>query len=177
MKFTETKLAGAFVIDLEKRADERGFFARTWDKQEFEKRGLATNFVQASMSYTKKRGTLRGIHYQKAPHVENKLIHVTKGKIYDCIVDLRKGSSTYKKWFGIELSGDTYQGLYIPEGFAHGFITLTDNVEVRYMMTAVYESAAQAGVRYDDPAFAISWPIPITTISKKDANFIDYDSR
>ena len=177
MKFTPTPLFGAYVIELEKKEDERGFFARTFDIELFKNHGLKADFVQGSMSNTKKRGTLRGMHYQKPPNAECKLIYVTKGKIYDVTIDLRKNSPTNNKWFGTELDGDSNKGLYIPEGFAHGFLTLTNDVEIRYMMTAFYKQDAQAGVRYDDRAFGIRWPIEITKISERDAHFPDYDPR
>ncbi|KKR87190.1 dTDP-4-dehydrorhamnose 3,5-epimerase [Candidatus Gottesmanbacteria bacterium RIFCSPHIGHO2_01_FULL_46_14] len=177
MKFIKTPLSGAYIIETEKREDDRGFFARTWDRSEFKTHGVKTDFVQSSMSYTKQRGTLRGMHYQKSPNDEGKLMYITKGRIYDVIIDLRKNSATYKKWFSTELSDDSCKGLYIPEGFAHGFITLTSDVEVRYMMTAFYKQESRAGVRYDDPAFGIRWPIEITKISEKDAHFPNYDSR
>ena len=174
MKFIQTSIIGAYRIELEKKVDDRGFFARTWDSNEFKKRGLSTEFVQASMSSTSKSGTLRGMHFQKPPHAENKLIRVTRGIIYDVMIDLREHSQTYMQWFGTELSDTNRLSLYIPEGIAHGFITLSDNVELHYFMTAYYEPEAQSGVRYDDPAFNIKWPIEVAKISKKDASYPDF---
>lgn len=174
MKFTETKLKGAFVIDLEKRVDERGFFARTWCAKEFANVGLKTGLVQQNMSSTFKKGSLRGMHFQKAPHQETKVVRVTSGKIYDVIIDLRPESKTYKQWFGIELSQDNYKMLYVPENFAHGFVTLTDDCEVSYLVTAFYAPVADTGVRFNDPAFSIAWPTPVVHVSTKDLNFPDY---
>lgn len=177
MIFTETKLKGAYVIELEKREDDRGFFARTWCAKEFGAVGLKTNLVQQNMSLTFKRGTLRGMHFQTAPHAETKVVRCTKGRIYDVIIDLRPESETYKQWFGIELSADKYNMLYVPEGFAHGFVTIEDNCEVSYLVTAFYEKTADSGVRYNDPAFNIEWPIEVTHVSEKDAAFADYKSK
>lgn len=174
MIFTETPLQGAFTIQLEKRQDDRGFFARTWCANEFANAGLKTNLAQQNMSLTLKAGTIRGMHFQKAPHSETKVIRVTCGRIYDVIIDLRSQSPTYKQWFGIELSRDNYTMLYVPEGFAHGFVTLEDTCEVSYLVTAFFTPDADSGVRYNDPAFAIQWPIPITLVSEKDANFPDF---
>ena len=174
MRFSATSIHGAYVLDLEKREDDRGFFARTWDSSEFKKRGLSAKFVQASMSSTSKSGTLRGMHFQKPPHAENKLIRVTRGIMYDVMIDLREHSQTYMQWFGTELSDTNRLSLYIPEGIAHGFITLSDNVEIHYFMTSYYKQESQTGVRYDDPAFKIKWPIEVAKISKKDASFPDY---
>lgn len=174
MKFTETHLKGAYVIDLEPRLDDRGFFARTWCKEEFGKVGLKTDLVQQNMSLTLKKSTLRGMHFQTAPHAETKVVRCTSGSIYDVIIDLRPESHTYKQWFGIELTDKNYQMLYIPEGFAHGFLTLSDNTEVSYLVTAAYNKDADSGVRFDDPAFDIKWPIKVEHVSEKDRNFSDY---
>lgn len=174
MIFTQTKLKGAYVVELERREDERGFFARTWCADEFKKVGLKTNLVQQNMSLTFKKGTLRGMHFQKSPYEETKVVRCTRGAIYDVIIDLRKNSPTYKKWFGIELTADNYTMLYIPEGFAHGFVTLTDDVEVTYLVTQFYTPSAENGVRYNDPAFGIVWPEQIKHVSDKDAQVPDY---
>jgi len=176
MKFTETKLKGAYIIDIEKRSDDRGFFARTWSLEEFAKTGLNTNLVQQNMSLTLKRGTLRGMHFQKAPYSETKIIRVTQGAIYDVIIDLRKESQTYRRWIGIKLTSDNYKMLYVPEGFAHGFVTLANNCEVSYLVTALYSPKFERGVRFDDPAFKIKWPVEIKYISEKDASFPNYKS-
>lgn len=177
MKFTQTPLSGVYRIELEKKVDERGFFARTWCVNEFTEHGLNTNFVQQNMSLTLKKGTLRGMHFQKAPHSETKVVRCTRGRIFDVIIDLRPESPTHKKWFGIELSKENCKMLYIPEGFAHGFVTLERNCEVSYLVTAFYSPQAESGVRYNDPVFGIKWPIQVTTISNKDMSFPDYDSR
>ncbi|MEK7166434.1 MAG: dTDP-4-dehydrorhamnose 3,5-epimerase [Patescibacteria group bacterium] len=174
MEFTKTSLNGAYLIELEKRVDERGFFARTWCADEFAKAQLKTNLVPQNMSFTQKAGTLRGLHFQKEPHAETKVVRCTKGKIYDVIIDLRPESATHKQWFGIELSADNYKMLYIPEGFAHGFVTLEDNCEVTYLVTAFYTPSADSGVRYNDPVFNIKWPVEVKYVSKKDKSFPDY---
>lgn len=174
MKFTKTPLEGAYVVELERKNDQRGFFARTWCVDEFSKHGLKTNLAQQNMSLTMKRGTLRGMHFQKAPHAETKVVRCTKGAIYDVIIDLRPDSPTHRQWFGIELTSENYNMVYVPEGFAHGFITLEDNSEVSYLVTSFYTPDAESGVRYDDPAFGIKWPIPFTLVSDRDASFTDY---
>lgn len=174
MIFTPTPLAGALTIELEKRIDDRGFFARTWCAREFGEQGLNTNLVQQNMSLTLKKGTLRGMHFQKAPHSETKLVRCTRGSIFDVIIDLRPDSPTHKQWFGAELTADNYKMLYVPEGFAHGFVTLTDDVEVSYLVTAFYTPEADSGVRFNDPAFNIVWPTEVLHVSPKDAIFPDY---
>jgi len=175
MNFIETKLDGAYVIDLEPIKDERGFFARAWCKREFEEQGLVTNFVQANISFNEKAGTLRGMHYQIAPHEEIKLIRCTRGAIYDVIIDLRPGSKTFKKWISVELSAENYRMVYIPKGFAHGFQTLCDASEMYYLHSEYYAPNASAGVRWDDPEFGIDWPeIEQRVISNKDTNWPPY---
>ena len=176
MIFTETKLDGAYIIESEKFIDERGFFARTWDIHEFIKNGINSTFVQCSVSFNNKKGTLRGMHYQIYPYEESKLIRCTKGKIFDVIVDLRKNSKTFKKWIGIELSQDNHKMIYVPEGFAHGFQTLEDNSEVFYQISKEYNSKSARGIRWDSPKISISWPLKVSVISQKDKNlplFID----
>lgn len=168
MKFTQTKLKGAYVIELKRREDERGFFARTWDKNEFETHGIYRIPVQTNMSYSKKKGTIRGIHYQIAPYQESKIIRCVKGVIYDVIIDLRPDSPTYKEWFGVELSDKNHKMLFLPEGFAHGFLTLEDDTEVIYQVSAVYNFESEKIIRYNDPAFNIKWPIEVTVTSEKD---------
>ena len=174
MKFIKTKLAGAYIIELEKRADERGFFARTWDEKEFEEYGIYRKPIQTNMAYSKKKGTLRGLHYQVAPYQESKLISCTRGAIYDVIIDLRSDSPTYKKWFGVELSERNRKMLFLPERFAHGFLTLEDNTDVSYQVSAFYNFESERLVRYNDPAFKIKWFSKVTIISEKDKNAPDY---
>ncbi len=168
MRFTETLLKGAFVIDLEKREDERGFFARAWCHKEFEAHGIYRLPVQANMSYNKKRGTIRGMHYQTTPNQESKLIRCINGAIYDVIIDLRKDSPTYKQWFGIELNAENRTMLFVPEDFAHGFLALKDHSEVMYQVSAYYNFESERTIRYDDPTFSIKWPIEVSVVSEKD---------
>lgn len=171
MRFTETKLSGAWLIEPEPFEDERGFFARVFCFDEFSAHGLETSFVQHSMSGNANTGTLRGMHYQKAPHEEVKLVGCTNGAIYDVIIDLRHGSPTYKQWQGFELTSENKNRLYVPKGFAHGFQTLADDTHVFYLISAFFTPEASTGVAHDDAAFGISWPLPITTISEKDQNW------
>jgi dTDP-4-dehydrorhamnose 3,5-epimerase len=172
--FKATKLKGAFIIEPERLEDERGFFARTWCKREFEKQGLNANLVQCNTSFNRKKGTLRGMHYQAAPHAEAKLVKCARGSIYDVIIDLRPHSDTYKEWFAAELTGDNHKMLYIPEHFAHGFLTLEDNTEVFYQMSEFYYPECAKGVRWSDPAFSIPWPMDILVISDKDRRYHDF---
>jgi dTDP-4-dehydrorhamnose 3,5-epimerase len=172
--FRETELKNAYIIELEKREDERGFFARTWCKNEFESHKLNPVVVQSNVSFNKKKGTLRGMHYQSAPYEEAKLIRCTRGSLYDVIIDLRPDSPTYMKWLGVELTEDNYTMLYVPEGFAHGFQTLVDNTEAVYQVSQVYSPGYEGGVRYDDPSFAIKWPLKVEVISEKDKSWPDY---
>jgi len=174
MIFTETPLKGAYVIDPERLADERGFFARTWCRREFEAHGLNTALAQCSVSFNQKTGTLRGMHYQAAPHAEHKLVRCTAGIIYDVIVDLRPGSGTFRHWFAAELSADNRRMLYIPEGLAHGFLTLADNTEVFYQISEYYVPEGARGVRWNDPAFAISWPVQPRIVSQRDSAYADF---
>jgi dTDP-4-dehydrorhamnose 3,5-epimerase len=160
MIFRETDIEGVFVIDLEKIEDERGFFARAWCWDEFFEAGIETTFVQCNVSYNRHRGTLRGLHFQLPPSAEGKLIRCTRGRLFDVAVDLRAGSPTRGKWTSVELSAETGRMIYIPEGLAHGFETLEDHTEIFYQMTAKYDTKAARGIRWDDPALAISWPIP-----------------
>lgn len=175
MIFTPMRLQGAYTIDLDKREDPRGFFARAWCAKEFEAHGLNPRVVQANLSYNKIRGTLRGLHYQIPPFGEAKVIRCTKGRLYDVIVDLRPGSPTYGKWIGVELSAETRTMLYVPELFAHGFQTLEDDTEALYLVSQVYAPGAERGIRYDDPAFRIVWPMAVHAISDKDRSWPDYD--
>jgi dTDP-4-dehydrorhamnose 3,5-epimerase len=168
MIFTETKLKDAFLIDVDFIEDERGFFCRSYCNQEFLKHGISTPILQTNLSFNKVKGTLRGLHMQVSPYLESKLVRCTKGAIFDVIVDLRKGSETYKNWIGAELTGDNYRMLYVPEGFAHGYITLEDQTEVIYQVSQHYAPNAERCFRWDDPEFSIEWPIPPQVISKKD---------
>jgi dTDP-4-dehydrorhamnose 3,5-epimerase len=174
MIFTETKLDGAFLIDIEERTDERGFFARSWCQKEFEQYGLVPLVVQANISFNHKKGTVRGMHYQASPYEETKLVRCTRGAIYDVIVDLRKGSPTYCQWLSAELTADNRRMLFVPEGYAHGFQTLTDATEVCYQVSQFYTPGAERGARFNDPAFSIRWPLDVTVISEKDANWADF---
>jgi dTDP-4-dehydrorhamnose 3,5-epimerase len=171
MIFQETRLAGAYVILPEKRSDDRGFFARTWCAEEFGARGLSERFVQSSISFSPTRGTLRGLHYQRPPHAEAKLIRCSRGAIYDVIVDLRPESPTYGQWLGVEMRGGGGEMLYVPERFAHGFQTLLPDTEVEYMMSAAYRPDAATGLRPDDPLLDISWPLAVTRISERDRSW------
>jgi len=173
--FRETKVPGAYVIDLEPHRDERGFFARAWCQREFEDRGLNPRLVQCNISYNERRGTLRGMHYQAPPHEEAKLVRCTRGRLYDVIIDLRPDSLTYKEHFGIELNDENRTMLYVPEGVAHGFLTLEDDTEVFYQMSAFYEPDAARGVRWDDPAFGIDWPTRVEHIKDRDQNYPDFE--
>lgn len=174
MIFTETKLKGAFIIEPERLNDERGFFARTWCQREFEARGINANLVQCNISFNKKKGTLRGMHYQEAPYEEAKLVRCTKGAIYDAIADLRHDSPTFKQWLAMELTEENRRMLYIPEGLAHGFQTLEDNTEVFYQMSEFYHSECAKGVRWDDPALGIEWPLSQPIMSQRDKNYEPY---
>lgn len=161
-------MKGSFVIEIEKNEDERGFFARSWDKAMFERMRLNSDLIQCNISYNRKRGTIRGMHYQAAPYAETKIIRCTKGKIFDVIIDLREESKTFNRWEGFELSAENYKMLYIPEGFAHGFQTLEDNTEIFYQMSQIHMPDYSRGIRYDDKRFQIEWPLPNPIISQKD---------
>lgn len=174
MQITESKIPGVFLIEPERRCDERGFFARTWCREEFEQAGLTVDWVQCNVSFNAQRGTLRGLHYQSAPHDEVKLVRCTMGAIYDVVIDLRPGSPTFRKSFGVELSAENHLSLYIPEGCAHGFQTLEDRSEVFYQMGAFYHAASALGVRWNDPVFAISWPLTPTVMSERDQAYADF---
>jgi dTDP-4-dehydrorhamnose 3,5-epimerase len=176
MIFKETKLKGSFIIEIERLEDQRGFFARGWCKMEFESHGLESRLVQANISLTKKKGTLRGLHYQVAPHEETKIIRCTRGSVYDVVVDLRPNSPTYMQWLGVELSADNYRMLYVPRGFARGYQTLEDKTEIFYHVSEFYTPAAERGIRYDDPVFGISWPLRVEEMSDKDKSWPDYKS-
>jgi dTDP-4-dehydrorhamnose 3,5-epimerase len=174
MKFRETGCDGLFVIELEKLVDNRGFFARSWCAREFADHGLEVAVAQCNISYNEKKGTLRGLHFQQEPFEEAKIVRCTKGIIYDVAVDLRSKSPTFRRWFAVELSEENRRAFFIPKGFAHGFQTLVDASEVLYQMSEYYQPKAQAGVRWNDPAFGIHWPLPNAILSPKDAAFPDF---
>jgi len=174
MTFTETELKGAFLVGVRKIDDERGFFARGWCQKEVEAAGLNPNLAQINFASSLRKGTLRGMHFQVAPDAEAKLARCTRGSIFDVIIDLRPDSPTHGRWIGVELSAENYLMLYVPEGFAHGYQTLTDNAEMYYLTSAFYSPSAARGVRYNDPAFNIRWPLPITVVSEADQRWTDY---
>ncbi len=176
MKFRETELSGAYIIDIEPFEDDRGLFARTWCQREFEAHGLSSSIVQANISQNRKRGTLRGLHWQRQPYAECKLLRCTEGSVYDVIVDLRPDSDTFRSWVGVELTEQNHRMLLVPENFAHGFQTLEDNSEIYYQVTQFYMPDSECGARYDDPAFAIDWPLDVTAISEKDAGWTPFGS-
>lgn len=158
MKFTETPLVGAYVLEVKRIEDDRGFFGRSWCANELAEHGLNTNLAQANVAFNYKRGTLRGLHRQVAPHEEVKIVRCTRGAIFDAIVDLRPESKSYTKWFGVELTAENHKSLYVPKGFGHGYLTLEDNSEVHYQVSDFYAPAHEAGCRWNDPAFGIEWP-------------------
>ena len=174
MIFAETELKGAFIIEPQLLEDERGFFARTWCQREFEAHGLNPRLVQCNVSFNKKKGMLRGMHYQAAPSEEARLIRCMMGAIYDVMIDLRPASPTFKCWLGLELTPQNRRMLYIPEGFAHGFQTLEDNTEVWYQMSEFYSPGHARGVRWNDPAFRIQWPRDVEVIADQDRNYPDF---
>ncbi|CAN5711176.1 dTDP-4-dehydrorhamnose 3,5-epimerase [soil metagenome] len=173
MNFTPAGLADAFLIVPERRHDARGYFARTFCAAEFAAAGLESRFVQANASGNPRAGTLRGLHYQIAPHAEVKLVRCTRGAIFDVIVDLRPASPSYRRWQGFELDAEGGRMLYVPEGFAHGYQTLRDDTEVAYQVSRAYAPGAEAGIRHDDPSLAISWPLAVSVLSEKDATWPD----
>jgi dTDP-4-dehydrorhamnose 3,5-epimerase len=175
MKFVETKLAGAYVIELEPHRDERGFFARSRCEDEFRAHGLETHMVQSNVSSNISRATLRGLHFQKHPHEEVKLVRCTRGKIFDVMVDLRPESPTFKQWVGAELTEDNHTMFYVPRRFGHGFITLTDNAEVFYEVSAKYSKEGASGALWNDPAFGIQWPIEPVLISAADRGWAKFE--
>jgi len=176
MIFHKASLPGAYVIELEKRGDERGFFARMFCEREFAAQGLATRFVQINNSASASKGTLRGLHYQLAPKAEAKVVRCIRGALYDVILDLRRDSPTFGKSFGAELSAENRLMMYVPKGFAHGFLTLTDFSEVVYLVDESYSPEQERGVRWNDPKFAIPWPAQPTVLSDKDRSFRDFDA-
>lgn len=177
MIFQKTKLPGVFEIHIEAKPDERGLFARTWCQEEFASQGLSARLVQCNLSFTTRAGTLRGMHYQVAPHEEAKLIRCTRGAIYDVVVDLRHDSPAYKDWVAVELTAEKRNMIYVPEGCAHGFLTLQDGTEVIYQMSEFWNQDSARGVRWNDPAFQISWPAKIEVISERDRTYPDFQSQ
>lgn len=174
MIFVETKLKGAYIIELEKREDHRGFFARGWDGNIFIQHGLIGDVIQQNIAFSKKKGSIRGLHYQKAPYQETKVVRCTRGTIFDVIVDLRPDSATFKQWLGVKLAADDYRVLYIPKDFAQGFQSLEDNSEIMYLVSEVYTPTAEAGIRYNEPTIGIEWPLPVSMITEKDTNWPDF---
>lgn len=170
MLLTKTKLGGLVVVDIDRLSDDRGFFARTWCHDTFAAHGLDAELSQCSISFNIRRGTLRGMHYQAEPHAESKLVRVTRGAIFDVVVDVRPASPTFGQWFGIELTADNRRGLFIPKGFAHGFETLADDSEVFYQISTAYVPEAARGIRFDDPAIGIDWPLPVSVVAERDRN-------
>jgi dTDP-4-dehydrorhamnose 3,5-epimerase len=177
MKFIETKLKDAYIIEIEPISDDRGFFARSWCQQEFSDRGLNPNLVQCNISFNLKKGTLRGMHYQAKPHEEAKLVRCIRGAIYDVIIDIRPDSSTFKDWLSVDLNADNRKMLYIPEGFAHGFQTLDDNSEVFYQMSNFYHPESARGIRWNDPEFQLEWQIESKIISERDLSYKFWQDR
>ena len=171
MIFKETTLSGAFVIEPEKINDHRGYFARVWCAKELQQRGLKKELLQSNVGFSVRRGTLRGLHFQRIPHAEVKIVRCTRGAMFDVIVDLRPESSSYKRWFGVELSEENSKMIYVPEGFAQGYLTLMDNTEMNYHTSELYSPEAASGVRYDDPAFGIQWPMVPTVVSEQDRSW------
>lgn len=174
MKFIALPLEGAFLVELQKLEDERGFFSRSWCKNEFEAMGLNGNLAQCNIAFNKAKNTLRGMHYQVKPYDEAKLVRCTMGAIYDVILDLRLGSTTFKKWYAVELSAQNHKMVYVPEGLAHGYLTLADNSEIFYQMCEFYHSECTRGVRWNDPVFNIKWPDVKVLINKRDAEYPDF---
>jgi dTDP-4-dehydrorhamnose 3,5-epimerase len=173
--FKETKLSGAYVIEPERISDERGFFARTWSQKEFSDQGLISDLLECNISFNRKRGTLRGMHYQRAPNAQAKLVRCTMGAAYDVAIDLRPDSPTFKQWVAVQLSGQNHLMFYIPEGFAHGFQTLEDDTEIFYQMSTGYAPESAQGVRWNDPAFGITWPSELErTIIERDREYSDF---
>jgi dTDP-4-dehydrorhamnose 3,5-epimerase len=172
--FAPTRLEGAYLVDIEPHGDERGFFARAYCAREFEQHGISPRFVNANISHNVLKGTLRGMHYQRAPYAEIKVVRCTRGGIFDVIVDLRPQSPTLGEWIGAELTADNHRMLVVPEGFAHGFVTLVDDTEVTYQVSEFFTPEAEGGVRWDDPAFGIEWPVEVRVVSDKDRSWPPY---
>lgn len=176
MKFATTPVDGAYVIDVNRIGDSRGYFGRLWCERELEKHGLLAHIKQSNIGFSPEAGTLRGLHYQKAPHQEVKIVRCTRGAVFDVVVDIRRDSPTYRKWYGIELNPDNSSMLYVPEGCATGYLTLMDNSEIYYNTSEFYAPDSATGIRHDDPLFDIDWPGEIKTISDNDTNWPDYEA-
>ena len=176
MIFGATRFDGAWLIDIEPKEDQRGFFARTWCRQELAAQGLDTEVAQESLSYNRHRGTVRGLHFQRLPHEETKIVRCARGAIFDVIVDLRPRSPTHLQWQGFELTAENRRAIYIPKGFAHGFQSLIDDTEIAYQISAFYASQAAGGYRYDDAAFGITWPLSVTVIGERDLGWPAFTS-
>ena len=174
MIFTKTKIAGVFVLDPERIEDERGFFARTWCQTEFQEHGIDPRLVQSNLSFNKRKGTLRGMHCQRSPHEETKIVRCTMGALYDVALDLRPDSPTFKQWVGETLTAANHRMFVVPPGCAHGFLTLEDNTEILYQMSAYYSPTHAAGARWNDPAFGIRWPGEVAVIADRDRNYTDF---
>ncbi len=174
MTFRELPVAGAYLIELNRVEDERGFFSRLWSREEFQRRGLPVDLAQLSLSMNRRKGTLRGMHLQVAPHEETKVVRCSRGAIYDVVLDLRRDSVTFGKWHAVELTADNNRSLFVPRGCAHGFQTLEDASEVTYFISEFYHPESARGVRWNDPAFAIEWPLPVTVMSNADRSYADF---
>jgi dTDP-4-dehydrorhamnose 3,5-epimerase len=174
MRFTETTVSGTYLIEPDKKTDHRGFFARAWCVNELDEHGLKSRFVQSNIGFSAKKGTIRGLHYQLSPRAEAKLVRCTRGAVMDVVVDLRPESVTFSRWVGVELTEDTHRMLYVPEGCAHGYQALVDGAEVLYETTEFYASDLARGVRFDDPAFGIRWPLPVEVLSDADRSWPDF---
>lgn len=177
MIFGATQIAGAWLIDIEPLRDERGFFSRTWCQRELTAHGLDAEIAQESVSWNHERGTTRGLHFQRPPHAEIKIVRCTRGAIFDVIVDIRPDSPTFRQWQGVELTADNRRAFYIPKGCAHGFQTLANETEISYVISTFYVPQASAGYRYNDPAFGITWPLPVTIISENDLRWPDFEAK
>jgi dTDP-4-dehydrorhamnose 3,5-epimerase len=175
VRFAAAGLAGVYIVELDRLEDERGFFARTFCRDEFAAHGLQSNFVQCNLSFNARKGTLRGLHYQAKPHEEAKLVRCTRGALFDVVVDIRTGSPTYRKWISAELTADNGRMLYVPEGYAHGFQTIADDTEIFYQMGEAHHSASSRGMRWNDSALAIRWPLANPIVSARDAGYPDLD--
>lgn len=174
MRFRPLEIAGVVLVEQDRREDDRGFFARTFCRDEFAAAGLPVHFPQCNTSFNARRGTVRGMHFQRPPHEEPKLVRCTRGAIFDAVVDLRPESPTYLAWLGVELSADNGHALYVPPGFAHGFQTLADATDVLYHMGEVFHPDAAGGIRWDDPAVGVRWPLPVSVISERDATYPEW---
>lgn len=174
MIVSETELKGAFIVELERREDRRGFFALSWSQKEFESLGLSSLLVECNISFNSKKGTLRGMHFQVAPYAQAKLVRCTSGSVYDVIIDLREDSPTFKQWSAVELTAENHKALYVPEGFAHGFQTLEDRTEILYQMSEIYAPECSRGIKWNDPLFSVEWPPAERIIIDRDNSFEDW---